>query len=98
MTVMFQFKNLSFGYTTTPVLRDVSVSFASGEFIGLVGPNGAGKSTLLKIMAGLIRGYSGVAEFSGQAIARYSPGNLARKIAFVPQETHMAFPFKVAEI
>jgi iron complex transport system ATP-binding protein len=98
MTPMFQLTNITFGYTKTPVLRDISVRLASGEFVVLVGPNGAGKSTLLKIMAGLIRGYSGKVEFANTSLSRYNSRDLAKRIAFVPQETHMAFPFTVTEI
>ena len=48
---VFRLHNLSFGYTSVPVLHDVSFDVASGEFVVLLGPNGAGKSTLLKILA-----------------------------------------------
>jgi multiple sugar transport system ATP-binding protein len=43
--------NKSFG--GNPVIRDVSVDIADGEFVILVGPSGCGKSTLLRIIAGL---------------------------------------------
>ncbi|MFY7781934.1 MAG: ATP-binding cassette domain-containing protein, partial [Tagaea sp.] len=41
----------SFG--ATPVLRDVSLRVADGEFVSLLGPSGCGKTTLLRIVAGL---------------------------------------------
>jgi iron complex transport system ATP-binding protein len=98
MTSVYSLSNLSFGYTSTPVLRGISTAFAAGDFVALVGPNGAGKSTLLKVMAGLIRRYTGATEFSGKPLAQYKPRDLASRVAFVPQETHMVFPFTVSEI
>ena len=98
MTSAFHLNNLVFSYTSTPVLRGISAEFTAGDFVALVGPNGAGKSTLLKIMAGLIRGYSGSAEFYGKALSQLTSRGLAKRIAFVPQETHMVFPFTAGEI
>jgi iron complex transport system ATP-binding protein len=76
----------------------MSIDFAAGEFVALVGPNGAGKSTLLKVLAGLIRSYAGSVELFGRLLNEFSARDLARRIAFVPQETHMVFPFTVGEI
>jgi iron complex transport system ATP-binding protein len=98
MTSVFHVSDLRFGYTSVGVLQGLTTEIAAGEFVTLIGPNGAGKSTLLKIMAGLIRRYSGAVDFSGKAISRWNARALARRIAFVPQETHMVFPFTAAEI
>src|SRR5213079_2975636 len=98
MTTLFHLEDVTFSYTSTPVLRGISLSIDSSAFVALLGPNGAGKSTLLKILAGLLRQYSGTAEFSGQPLSGFTAGELARRIAFVPQETHMVFPFTVGEI
>src|SRR5690242_10222311 len=50
MPMLFELNNLTFAYTSAPVLREVSLRIDAGEFLALIGPNGAGKSTLLKIL------------------------------------------------
>jgi len=98
MTTLFHLEDVTFSYTSTPVLRGISLSIDSSAFVALLGPNGAGKSTLLKILSGLIRQYTGTVEFSGKPLSGFTAGQLARRVAFVPQETHMVFPFTVGEI
>ncbi len=49
-----------------PILRDVRLTLASGEFACLVGPSGCGKTTLLNIVAGLDRDYRGSVEIAAR--------------------------------
>jgi iron complex transport system ATP-binding protein len=51
----------------------------------LIGPNGAGKSSLLRALAGLID-FSGSVQLDGGEIRGLSARELARQVAFVPQE------------
>jgi branched-chain amino acid transport system ATP-binding protein len=60
---------LSKSFGGLQALSDVTVSFASGEFTGLVGPNGSGKTTLLNCISGLYRPDSGAIEFEGKKIS-----------------------------
>ena len=46
-------------YGTDPVLVNVDLEVAPGDFIGIVGPSGSGKSTLLKALAGSVRPIAG---------------------------------------
>lgn len=46
-------------------VKNVSLSVAPGEIVGLVGANGAGKTTLVKMLAGIIHPTSGTAEVLG---------------------------------
>jgi iron complex transport system ATP-binding protein len=98
MTSLFRLNNLVYGYTATPVLRGIAAEISDGDFVALVGPNGAGKSTFLKVLAGLIRDYTGAVEFAGRPLREFTARDLAKRIAFVPQETHMVFPFTVGQI
>ena len=71
---------------------------AAGELVGLIGPNGAGKSTLLKVIGGLWSGAKGEIVLLDQPLRRYSPREIARIIAQVPQSTTIDFPFTVRQI
>lgn len=95
----YSIRRLAFGYTPeSPVIRGLDLEVGPGEFVAVIGPNGAGKSTLLKLMAGLLDGFRGEIELDGRSIGAYPNTELARKVAFVPQETHVVFPFTAAEI
>ena len=96
--MIYDIHQLSFGYRAEPVVRDVSLQVESGEFIAVVGPNGAGKSTLLKLMAGLLDDFSGSIAFMDRPIGEFAATELACRVAVVPQETHVAFPFTVEEM
>jgi len=50
---------LSFGNGAEPVLDNVSLDVAQGEFVSIVGASGCGKSTLLNVVAGLEKPQSG---------------------------------------
>jgi multiple sugar transport system ATP-binding protein len=67
----------SFG--ATPVLRNVSLTVAPGEFVSLVGPSGCGKTTLMRVIAGLEAPTSGRVEIDGQDVTgvRASDRNVA---------------------
>lgn len=90
-----QLQNVSFSYGDRPVLEDVSLTIAQGEFLGVVGPNGGGKTTLLKIMLGLLRPARGKVRIFGQ-----SPGTARRRVGYVPQLLHFApeFPATVMDV
>jgi ABC-type nitrate/sulfonate/bicarbonate transport system ATPase subunit len=65
---------------TLPVLREISLAVAAGEFITLVGPSGSGKSTLLALIAGLEEPTVGTISLYGNVNAR----RLGR-IGYMPQ-------------
>jgi iron complex transport system ATP-binding protein len=91
--------NISFSYVSgIPTLRNVSLAVHRGEFLTLVGPNGSGKSTLLKLLDRIFLPDAGVIGLDGSPLASYSRADLARRIAYVPQDRESVFPFTVEEI
>jgi putative ABC transport system ATP-binding protein len=80
---------LPLGRAQVEILRSVSFSIRSGEFVALLGPSGSGKSTLLGVVAGLDRPNRGAVCVDGVDITAMSEGELAqvrnRKIGMVFQ-------------
>ncbi|RYE41089.1 MAG: ABC transporter ATP-binding protein [Hyphomicrobiales bacterium] len=70
--------NLSSGYGTTQVLRNVSFVAFAGQVTALLGSNGAGKSTLLNTAAGLIRPTEGSVKMYGKDVSSLRPYRRAK--------------------
>ncbi|MGB3340915.1 MAG: heme ABC transporter ATP-binding protein [bacterium] len=95
---IIEIRNACFSYNTKEVLQDISFSLEQGEFLGIIGPNGAGKSTILRLICGILKPAKGSIMIFGETIERIERKQLAKKIAFVPQETHFALNFSVEDI
>ena len=80
------------------LVRDVSLSIESARVTALVGPNGSGKSTVLRLLAGLWRPTNGRAAMDDADLTGMARRHIARRVAFVPQDTHVGFAFSVREV
>jgi len=74
------------------VLDGVDVEVPSGRITAVVGPNGAGKSTLLRACAGLLPAQRGTITLTGRPLDALSRAELARAIAYLPQERAVHWP------
>jgi multiple sugar transport system ATP-binding protein len=70
-------------YGTTPILHEITLAVAPGEFVVLVGPSGCGKSTLLRMIAGLEEVSAGQIRIGGRLVNDLPPKE--RDIAMVFQ-------------
>lgn len=70
-----------------PVLEDITLSIAPGEFVSIVGASGCGKSTLLRLVVGLEEDYKGEILLDGKRVVGTS---LDRGIVF---QEHRLFPW-----
>ncbi len=76
-------QNIGKSFGTLEVIRDVSLTIRTGEFLVLVGPSGCGKSTLLRCIAGLEAITSGTLTVDGIDITDAAP--VERGLAMVFQ-------------
>ena len=95
---LLRLEDVSFAYRDRTVLDGVSLDVERGERFGLLGPTGSGKSTLVRLLSHVLRPSRGRIVFDGRDLASYSPRVLARRVAVVPQETALDFPFSVLEV
>ncbi|CAL9426731.1 Nickel import ATP-binding protein NikE [Streptomyces sp. enrichment culture] len=69
---MLELRSITAGYArNAPVVRDVSLTVAPGESVGLLGPSGCGKSTLARVAALLHRPDSGTLLLDGEPVRRW---------------------------
>ena len=98
-----EINNLSVGYDTGIVLRDLSLQVAEGEFLSLLGPSGCGKTTLMKTIAGILPVQGGSISLDGRDITNLPIHKRGTVIVFqdmrlFPHQSvaeNVAFPLKM---
>jgi iron complex transport system ATP-binding protein len=91
-------KNVTLHRGGRRILDGLSLSVSPGAFLAIAGPNGSGKSTLLRALAGIWPLSGGSIRIGSRPLGDFGRRELARTIAFVPQDTRMDFAFSVEEI
>jgi len=95
---IIEVKDLCFDYDGVPVLKNVNFNIEDGTFISIIGPNGSGKTTLLKNISSILSPTSGKVDIKGKDVRCYKRRELAKYIAFVPQNTNTDFEFTIMDI
>lgn len=80
------------------VLKDIDLTLASGQIVGLLGPNGSGKSTLLRCLAGLLPDSSRQVHLGDTPLHAIPLKLRARQMAFVPQHAEVEGELSVEDI
>lgn len=95
---LLEVDGLDAGYRDITVVRDVSLTVASGEVMTILGANGAGKSTTLLALSGLAERHAGTVRFDGKDLDRVRPAAVARLgIGHVPEDRSLFTRLTVGE-
>jgi ABC-type Mn2+/Zn2+ transport system ATPase subunit len=84
-------EDVTAGYGDRVALSHVTLRVPKGSLLAVVGPNGAGKSTLIKVMAGLLKSFSGSVVVLGGEV-----GEHATRVAYLPQAEAVDWQFPVS--
>ena len=76
-------ENLWVRYGPLAAVRGISLQIPRGEVFGFIGPNGAGKSSTIKVLATLLRDFTGKVKINGINVLM-SPQLVREKIGYVP--------------
>ena len=84
-----EFRNLSFAYNGTSVLKEINLRIPAGSSLAIVGPTGSGKTTLVNLIPRIYDAEPGAVLIDGRPIRQFPLDSLRRHIGFVPQETFL---------
>jgi subfamily B ATP-binding cassette protein MsbA len=80
------FRNVTFGYDTRPVLQGIDLHLPRGWKVGIVGENGSGKSTLLNLLLRFYDPTQGKIEIDGRDLRDVEIASLRQLIGLISQE------------
>ncbi len=96
MNKVVQISNLTAGYDSKMVLRNVTLDVFQQDFLGIIGPNGGGKTTLLKVVLGLLKPLKGSVTFYNKQGEKVP----SIQIGYLPQLNNIdrKFPISVCDV
>lgn len=98
MTII-EIRDASYSYgNDTVALSGISLNIDKGDFLVIMGPNGSGKTTLMGLISGVRNPDRGEVFLEGKPVVSMSRKDIAKKIAYLPQQINIDFPFTVRQI
>lgn len=88
---------IEFGYSSTPVLKDITLDANGPQLLSIIGPNGVGKSTLIHCINRILSPNKGTVFIDGDNVNDISLKDLAKKVGYVPYSANDTFPLSVVD-
>jgi iron complex transport system ATP-binding protein len=95
---MLQAKEIHLSRGGRAILKAINLDLPTGQITTMIGPNGAGKSSLLKILSGEWLPSQGQVSMQDRLLSEFSPSELAKMRALVPQSSSLSFDFSIREV
>lgn len=89
--------DLVFGYTSTPVLKNITLDLTGPGFVSILGPNGVGKSTLIHCINKILTPTSGTVMIDDVDVKDITIKEMAKQVGYVPYSANDTFPLTVVD-
>jgi len=96
---LLEIKDASFSYNEGKnIFEDLNLQVKKGEIFAILGANGCGKTTLIKCITGISKLSKGSINLNNENIASLKPSQIAKSMAYIPQEHNSTFPYSVLDV
>ena len=90
-------EGVKFGYSSVPVLKDVTAKLEGPKYISILGPNGVGKSTLIHCINKILTPNAGTVMIDDRDVKDITIKEMAKMVGYVPYSANDTFPLSVVD-
>jgi len=95
--MQLKIEGLTFGYSSVPVLKNITVELTGPRFVSILGPNGVGKSTFIHCINKILEPTEGTVFIDGKDVKEYTVKEMAKEVSYVPYSANDSFPLSVID-
>lgn len=95
--MQIKINDVEFGYTSVPVLKDITLDISGAQLVSILGPNGVGKSTLIHCINNILTPTSGTVFLDDRDVKTFKLKELAKLMGYVPYSSSDSFPLTVVD-
>ena len=95
--MQLKINDVAFSYSSTPVLKDITVDLTGPKFVSIMGPNGVGKSTLIHCINKILTPTAGTVTIDDTNVSEITLKEMAKIVGYVPYSSNDTFPLTVVD-